>query len=603
MKKPGSFSALLRNEQVKIWKRMGTWILIIIMVAISVGSPILFKWGFELETTMFNFDVGVKDKNPQVEWQDEKEIIEKVLATKTEHEFTDNRGRSIGSTAYLQVQELGGKSDGVIQLERINYFLEFPEVTVKDWRIDALYYAQAYKGGDGYVNIKFNQDAPLVPNEEVDAEDSEEDSEEDSNGDSSGDSGVDIVVTPGVSMGIVDSIAPSNSVAVGNFKQILTDAEAAKRQKEVENLIRNDDWKGYLELRKGYLLSDQGIDPNIKYDDITAENTKLDKAKAELIQANTWIYFYRLEFDIKPTMSTESLYATEEYSNKDWRNELLSRVQMARSSIAEYNNTPEDERDSFLELSYNTDLKTVQTAEYRLKHDISENLGEEVVNMDFENAGFSFMFALMASVVATMATIIIVVLAGKIIADEFSAGTIKFLLINPTSRTRIFFAKWLILMLWCVGLFVVFLALEYGIITLIYGGAESIGYVIPIGDSIFGFKGIWAAIMYYAFVFIQVPIMASLALCISSLLKSSSLAVGISIAIALVAPQINTITSMIPKLNFCKYLIFANLDLNSIVWGNTLYSDHTFGIAVSIIAVHLVLFIGVGWFSFKKKQV
>ncbi|MDR0983843.1 MAG: ABC transporter permease [Ruminococcus sp.] len=561
MKKSGNFGALVQNEQIKISKRLGTWILIIIMIALSLGTPVFLNWAFEYEKSSYNYNNEIKDKNPQVEWQTELDIVKEVIATGKEHEYKDENGNVTGSTWYLGDDGTEAK----YKIKTLEYYLTFPDIKEKDWRIDALTYVEGYRGGTD--ELKINQDVGMV-----------EVTEDEVVGD-------DVFVTE------------------SGFKQLITDAEADKRVKELETLIRNDDWRGYLELRKNYMLIDNGIPADTKYDDIVSSNTNLKKEEAEKVQANSWIYFYRLEFDIEPTMSHQSIWQEDEYANKDWKNVLLARVQMARSSIAEYNALDEDEREAYMEVSHSTDLNTVKTSEYRFKHNIEEDLGSELAEFDPANAGFSSMLALMASMVSTMAMMVIVVLAGKIVADEFSAGTIKFLLINPTSRTKIFFAKWLVLMLWSIGLFVVFLALQLGVIALIFGGTEPIGYVLALGDSVIGFKGLAAAVVYYALVFVKVPIMATMAICISSLFKSSSFAVGISIVVATIAPTITQLLSLIPKFNLGKYMIFANIDLANIVSGNTVFVGHNLGAALIVIAVHMVLFLGIGWYSFKRRQV
>ena len=46
-------------------------------------------------------------------------------------------------------------------------------------------------------------------------------------------------------------------------------------------------------------------------------------------------------------------------------------------------------------------------------------------------------------IVASMAGIFVMVIAAGIIANEYSNGTIKFLLINPVKRAKIFWSKYI----------------------------------------------------------------------------------------------------------------------------------------------------------------
>ena len=54
---------------------------------------------------------------------------------------------------------------------------------------------------------------------------------------------------------------------------------------------------------------------------------------------------------------------------------------------------------------------------------------------------------------------------------------------------------------------------------------------------------------------------------------------------------------------WARYLIFANTNLLSVAEGTTGFSHHSMTFAVSVIAVHMVIFFLIAWDGFTRKEV
>ena len=106
----------------------------------------------------------------------------------------------------------------------------------------------------------------------------------------------------------------------------------------------------------------------------------------------------------------------------------------------------------------------------------------------------------------------------------------------------------------------------------------------------------------YSFSSVEMIVMATLAFAISSLARSSALAIGVSV-MAYVGG--NTIVLFLQQLNFDwgRYLIFSNLSLADTLSGSTGFAGQTIMFNLVVIAVHMVVFILTAWDGFIRREV
>ena len=97
--------------------------------------------------------------------------------------------------------------------------------------------------------------------------------------------------------------------------------------------------------------------------------------------------------------------------------------------------------------------------------------------------------------------------------------------------------------------------------------------------------------------------MATLAFTISSLMRSSAVAIGVSIFAMMGGSIIDSILSQVLKVDWGRYLIFSNIDLVNIAQGNSIYEGQTLGFAIAVLAVHMVVFLLAAWDGFVRREV
>ena len=101
---------------------------------------------------------------------------------------------------------------------------------------------------------------------------------------------------------------------------------------------------------------------------------------------------------------------------------------------------------------------------------------------------------------------------------------------------------------------------------------------------------------------VEIVVMASLAFAISSVARSSALAIGVSVMAYFGG---NTVMLILSQLNisWARYLIWANVDLSGIMEGSGMFMGQTLTSAFAVIAVHMVIFLMIAWDGFTRREV
>lgn len=339
-----------------------------------------------------------------------------------------------------------------------------------------------------------------------------------------------------------------------------------------DGFIKNNDWKGYYQ----FLISALG---------------ESDAA---------WGYQFRIDKDIAPEENSLA-------DDTDWRNavadtyvENIVRKEMAGN---------DKEKQTYEDIAL--------TAKYRLDHDVPVNIaGSSLTEMvsgggdasPYESGGLSKQtlwtsFASSTSVV-TFIGLLIIVIAGGIIASEFSNGTIKFLLINPRTRGKILLSKYVTVI--TIGYIMIVLCYIISLISaIIFFGTEDMGAMYVKTSA-----GVTKAVSGFTYIFEQyllssvyVVVMATFAFAISSVVKSSSLAIGLGIFAMSMGENAVQILKMAFNIDAGRYTIFANSNLQTIAMGQTIFPGQTLGFAITVIVIHMFVFLLTAWDGFVRRDV
>jgi ABC-2 type transport system permease protein len=297
-------------------------------------------------------------------------------------------------------------------------------------------------------------------------------------------------------------------------------------------------------------------------------------------RARTWIMLAIL---IGITILSSGLMAhySPNLSNNDWRVEEQQSLQMNQQMMND-KDLPAQVRENL--------QRAVQTSEYRL----ANNIPPESTSM--WGAANQLIVNLMQLV-----TIFVVIIAGDIVANEFSTGTIKLLAIRPISRTKLLLSKYVATMafgLTTLALLFIVTCLSVGIFYGFEGSAIPHLYLVDhaVKEMNMVFY-IWNTIGYHS---ISIIMVATLAFMISTIFRSSSMAIGISIFTFLIS---QILVPLLARFEWMKYYLFTNVDLTQHLEGLPIIEGMTLGFSISIILIYFIIMNAVSWLVFNKRDI
>lgn len=343
--------------------------------------------------------------------------------------------------------------------------------------------------------------------------------------------------------------------------KVLEDAAALCKKQVTE-----EDWRGY-------------------YTSKLNEIQKTVNLSAEQKELESWEYRYRLDNDLP-------------LSYENWKSPLVSDIQGLKMTVFSMEQQKEQgQQVNANELQGAKD--SLQIALYRLEHDIEINTASN------EGNSINLWTVLQISVSAiAVISMLIIVIAGSCVANEFSSGTIKFLLINPVKRGKILASKYVTVIMLSYIMLAVFYLMNV-LFGICFHGTKDLAAPYLYVDN--GVVKEMSSLLHLAWSYllgsVNIVVMATLAFAISSLVRSAALAIGVGMFSMLAGTSVTMILKEALNLDWSRYIIFANLDLNGIIAGNSMYANHTPAFALIVIAVYMVVFLLTAWDGFTRREV
>ncbi len=234
---------------------------------------------------------------------------------------------------------------------------------------------------------------------------------------------------------------------------------------------------------------------------------------------------------------------------------------------------------------------TMSQNEFFLENDIQPT-HYGAIHFTRENAVFILLISLFT-----------IIVASGTVANEHRWGTIKLLLIRPITRSTILLSKYLSVLLFMLIVTAFTFAVSF-VLGLLFFGFEGSSPQVLIETSGGAFELVslwsdtWATYMYPL---IETVILATLAFMISTIFKSSSMALGTTLFLMFTGTQL---VFWFSKYEWSKYILFAHTDLSQYSKAGDLFlSGNTLPFSLSVITVYYVLFVLLSWIIFTKRDV
>ena len=227
-------------------------------------------------------------------------------------------------------------------------------------------------------------------------------------------------------------------------------------------------------------------------------------------------------------------------------------------------------------------------SEYRLANDISPL--SEMSTLDYLQYGANLM---------SLVTIMAVIITAAIVSSEFQTGTIKMLLTRPVSRAKVLTSKLATVFLYGLLLYGFALAFSYLIGLIFFDNIQNVQLVVENGAVIekLANEDLGKYILYSFSNFIMSILFAFM---IGSVFRSSSLAIGLTLAISFFS---SLVVLFLAKYEIVKYIWITHTDLTQYLYGTTIVPDITIGLSLAVLAVYAVIFVVVSYLVFVKRDV
>ncbi|MHC5251932.1 ABC transporter permease subunit [Listeria kieliensis] len=201
---------------------------------------------------------------------------------------------------------------------------------------------------------------------------------------------------------------------------------------------------------------------------------------------------------------------------------------------------------------------------------------------------------------ASIATILVVIVASTIVASEFSGGTIKLLLTRPYSRSQVLASKLIVCILYAIISSIV-LFVSSLLFSFMLGGGS---YSLPISPETGGLNAFEMALKLTGTNFVLMLTFLSIAFLFSSVVRSQALAVGVGIGALFSGNIISAILPLaIAKYDWLKWLIFNLFQLNSLTLGNEIAGGLAMWQVILTLFAYIIAILGFTFYIFKKRDV
>jgi len=274
-------------------------------------------------------------------------------------------------------------------------------------------------------------------------------------------------------------------------------------------------------------------------------------------------------------------FVGNEAPKNDWKADITIQNQEIKKEIAnpQISETVKDK--------YEKDL---QTNEYRLKNDIQPVQDKSVWGFVDGASSLIFLISLFA-----------IIMGGGIVANEFSGGTIKLLLIRPSKRWKILLSKYISVLGYALFMLLVLLVVSFligGILFSFKGSGTP--FLTNVSGKITEVNMITHILEIYGLQCISLLMMVTLAFMISSVFRNSAMAIGIGVFLLTVG---NTVTMMLTRFNWSKYILFANTNLNQYIDGQPLVKGMTMAFSITVLIAYFIIFNVIAYVAFSKRDI
>ncbi|MFR3876052.1 MAG: ABC transporter permease subunit [Clostridia bacterium] len=369
---------------------------------------------------------------------------------------------------------------------------------------------------------------------------------------------------------------------MNNYEYIDKNNEALTTSKaqydEMLTALKNNDWK--------YFANKELESINTQIEELNAlisQDSENDDLKIQLksLELQKEVVNLRLDKNIN--------YGSDNYKSIAVQNYRMYMGNYIQSSQGK--NLTDDEKSEI-----NGYLENANLYKYDLYND-TEYQNTATANYTFQNSIGTYI---------AIIVMVVVIVAGVSISEEFNKGTVKLLLVRPYSRTKILISKLIAVFITMLITTVAILLLQFIIGGIVYGFGTYMMNVVQfdfttnsiITLNIFAYLGLIFICKLPIFILI-----GTLAFALSTLFLNSPLAVALPILGYMGSDMINMI-AISYKWDWVKYFVTPNWDLSQYLFGGTpMFSGTSIEFSITICVIYFAIMLVASIVSFKKRNI
>ena len=350
---------------------------------------------------------------------------------------------------------------------------------------------------------------------------------------------------------------------------------------ELTDRLKNDDWKYFAneELK----IAEQKVKALEEEKNSTDDKQRLESLESEIATAkiDLDVAKYRVDEDIK--------------YGYDYMNRALMNYQEYGYTIVQMDNsntelTYQEKKD------YNKAIENKEISKYIIENHVDTEKTDDlrgILSRFFNEFGLFII-------------VIVVMIAGTIVSEEFNKGTIKLLLVKPYTRNKILLAKFITVLIMTVFAVVMLIGME-----------------LIVGGFIFGFESLSIPVVVYNFstnmiqeinvfaylgtqvlmILPSVVLLATLSFALSTIFTNSPVAIAIPLLGYMGTAIINQLAIQY-NIGFLRYFVTLNWDFTGYLYGGMpLMEGLTPEFSVVICLLYFFVMMIPTFVIFKKKNI
>lgn len=350
---------------------------------------------------------------------------------------------------------------------------------------------------------------------------------------------------------------------------------------ELSERLKNDDWK--------YFANEELQNAEEKVKSLEEEKTSTDdKQRLEAIDSE--IATAKIDLDVARYRVNENIKYGSDYMNTALANYQEQSYRITQIDNSKEELTYQEKKD------YNDSLEQREISKYIIENHVDVNKANDLrgILSNFFNEFGLFII------------VIVVMIAGTIVSEEFNKGTIKLLLVKPYSRNKILLSKFI----------TVLIMIAFSIVMII-------GMELIVGGFIFGFESLSVPILQYNFdtnmlqeinvfsylgiqTIMQLPsiiLLATLSFALSTIFTNSPVAIALPLLGYMGVAIINQLAIQY-NIGFLKYFVTLNWDFSQYLFGGMPLMEGLTPIFSGIICIiYFLIMIIPTFIIFKKKNI